>query len=557
MQYKRMVQLAIEISKTLSNTPFKARWEHLVENGEWDALVKHKANPADYPSEDGLAYRHDAQLASLLSKLDCLPTSVDKEDVAIKAFLSGENRCYHTNRRVLRTLYPLYDDPSSQLEERARILLYRARRWITKTLGPIPDFLDGRFGPGNVAESIEWPLVSAYSKIVYPPAHSENFSDSLRRALVWDTAWGRAQDWLWDNQLVSRRVSGGRLTTVPKDGSTDRAITIEPGENVFAQLAVGSHFKKRLTKAGLRLIPGRGHGSSLYRHFSGDGQEFHRRLAKEGSVSGRWVTLDFKNASNHNAKEPITFCFGAWSPLLEELRSPCVTLPDGRVLRLEMFSAMGNGFTFEVLTAFLMGLAYAVGYVPGVDAFAFGDDVILENDYRVREFVALAQFVGHEVNKRKSFTDGPFRESCGGDYWNGEDVRPVVIDKHPTGPLEWMELHNHLLRKGYMTTKVRRLILDQVKPEFRVFGPPSAPGCFHAPRVHWTRPKPHTFEAREEKRYNAVLSSMVVPVPKLAKLFPAAREPKVLMLLGAMGIPLDGVAIRDQVAGYKVKWFIH
>jgi hypothetical protein len=56
----------------------------------------------------------------------------------------------------------------------------------------------------------------------------------------------------------------------------------------------------------------------------------------------------------------------------------------------------------------------------------FGDDiVVLKEAYR--ETVRLLNLLGFQVNEQKSFSEGPFRESCGGDYFNGHQVRGVYL----------------------------------------------------------------------------------------------------------------------------------
>jgi len=57
----------------------------------------------------------------------------------------------------------------------------------------------------------------------------------------------------------------------------------------------------------------------------------------------------------------------------------------------------------------------------------FGDDCIVSSD-DTREFIQLCESIGFIVNEEKSFSgDHPFRESCGGDYLQGYDVRPYNV----------------------------------------------------------------------------------------------------------------------------------
>jgi hypothetical protein len=89
---------------------------------------------------------------------------------------------------------------------------------------------------------------------------------------------------------------------------------------------------------------------------------------------------------------------------------------------------MGNGFTFELESLLFYALARATAFfsgIPGVIS-VYGDDIICPVQLCER-LVWVLQWFGFSVNSEKSFTDGPFRESCGGHYWNGLDITPFFI----------------------------------------------------------------------------------------------------------------------------------
>jgi hypothetical protein len=54
----------------------------------------------------------------------------------------------------------------------------------------------------------------------------------------------------------------------------------------------------------------------------------------------------------------------------------------------------------------------------------YGDDIIVPTDFAVPVAEELEAF-GLKVNFDKSFWTGKFRESCGGDYYDGVDVTPI------------------------------------------------------------------------------------------------------------------------------------
>jgi hypothetical protein len=65
-------------------------------------------------------------------------------------------------------------------------------------------------------------------------------------------------------------------------------------------------------------------------------------------------------------------------------------------------------------------------YCPKTQFGVFGDDIIVKKEayaFLVRSLTKL----GFKVNDDKSFNTGPFRESCGYDWYNGHFVRGVYV----------------------------------------------------------------------------------------------------------------------------------
>jgi len=88
----------------------------------------------------------------------------------------------------------------------------------------------------------------------------------------------------------------------------------------------------------------------------------------------------------------------------------------------------------------------------------FGDDIIVPVDY-VRSVVSVLEHFGAKVNTGKSFWTGKFRESCGKEYYAGEDVSIVrvrhEIPTQPTdatGVISLVSLRNQLYYAGYWKT---------------------------------------------------------------------------------------------------------
>jgi hypothetical protein len=115
---------------------------------------------------------------------------------------------------------------------------------------------------------------------------------------------------------------------------------------------------------------------------------------------------------------------------------------------LEKFSSMGNGFTFELETLIFAAIALVItrecGFSGrlGSDVFVFGDDIIVKNGV-ARPLKSVLEFLGFELNAEKSyFGDEPFRESCGGDYFAGQPVRPYFLKELPDGPQGYIAFAN-------------------------------------------------------------------------------------------------------------------
>jgi hypothetical protein len=69
-----------------------------------------------------------------------------------------------------------------------------------------------------------------------------------------------------------------------------------------------------------------------------------------------------------------------------------------------------------------------VGPISRHTVNTYGDDIICPK-YSSTLTIKLLKICGFETNEKKSFTEGPFRESCGGHFFNGIDISPFYIRK--------------------------------------------------------------------------------------------------------------------------------
>lgn len=160
-------------------------------------------------------------------------------------------------------------------------------------------------------------------------------------------------------------------------------------------------------------------------------QHVHRWLAQEGSRTGQLVTNDQKAASDNITAYLINTTFPArWALALTKGRISRVRLPSGASIDCETFSTMGIGFTFPLQTILFLGLLHGIRLAAGIQGqvtiSGYGDDLIY--DRRLHPYVVdVFPKLGLVINTDKTFAEGPFRESCGGDYFRGVDVRPFFF----------------------------------------------------------------------------------------------------------------------------------
>lgn len=268
-------------------------------------------------------------------------------------------------------------------------------------------------------------------------------------------------------------VDGSRITTVPKNEDTRRTIAIEPSGNMAMQLAAGRYLEDALRYIGLDIT---------------NQQPLNKGLAREASVDGTMCTIDMKNASDRITPSLVRALFPSeWYNLFMRLRSPVCEVAGYGSYELYMVSTMGNGFTFPLMTMLFVALIYANRAVLGRRHIhnrvswgftaVFGDDLIVPTD-EYDSLCSVLTSAGYVVNYDKSFSAGPFRESCGGDYWNGYDVTPfypvalntdaeiyVVLNQQ----LAWMARHDIVLPDSlrYLLSLIERpfLVPEWLNPD--------------------------------------------------------------------------------------------
>lgn len=533
-----------------ANTPRSLAAAMLLKAGEWDQLVSLDTDPSSYNSAD--AYFLDVCVSSFFRKTADLPTTFDRKAVAVSNFWKCERSCYLANERLSRFVENdrLAWSPE---DERIGAFLHQVRKEAVSLIGYFPPSNpQGRHGPGAT-------FLDRGKRSTVP--HKMSSKPTLTRAALphlfpWcGTAWAKACAAAGKDPIV---VKGNRFTTVPKDCKKDRGIAVEPSINLFYQLGVGRALRARLKSSGLDL-----------QH----AQDVHRRVACEASKEGYLCTEDLSNASDTICTNLVKLVLPEpWYDLLWSLRSP-YTRVDGKWLKLEKFSSMGNGYTFEletvVFTAVISAVMRTLGTDPviGTNLFVYGDDIIFPAHLSSEVNAAMA-YLGMTVNEAKSFVSGPFRESCGGDFFEGTDVRPYFLKETPSEPQELIALANGIRAMGTKSSQTldprfRRAwfrVLDAIPSRIRRLRGPIALGdlVIHDEEAQWQtrwrhgiryirvwRPARHRKVPWSNFRPEVILASALYGVESGANWHDANPDTRFRHC---------GVTPRDSVLGYKEGW---
>lgn len=427
------------------------------------------------------AYYQKAQAEAILKKY--VSTSADMsgiEEETYQSFLSTNERIGRVNR-----FFKTPRDLPAHLLSPHELILTRAKCLMHWTLGSFSfeELCSTAQNSGGVSQGVSFADTSQEAKFKMP------ISTTAGAHQIWS-------QYLTCNELLQEAVlkenanrqegeeydfvEGSRATTVPKTNSKLRMIAIEPTLNMFFQQGLMIMMYRRMEKVGLDVtrLP-----------------EQHKELAWRGSITGQLATIDFSSASDCVALELLRWLLPEqWFEYIDLVR--CKSMKIGETdYELNMVSTMGNAGTFplETLVFWTLGVAtvmsrtrsnpYSLLSLPAErrQVSVFGDDCILPS-VDARAFISTCESVGFKVNKEKSFIDPKlgFRESCGGDYLHGSDVRPIYLSA-PTSTRKsalepWLYIIlNNVLKKyisyfGTLTYVYDKALLEYLFGLFRENG---------------------------------------------------------------------------------------
>lgn len=430
-------------------------------------------------------YRH-AQAAALLKKVEFPLFDDICRANAMEKWFAAEEACREMNAKMLDIL----EHPHTTKHVELKAILVELRAEVRTLLGDTPPDEEKLaewygFGPGADSSHNRVEGHAAYKQIGHSALNPCEL-EILAQTAPSLCAYG-------GNPLAAAMDVGGgpvfasfeeaRLTFVPKTCSEHRTIEIMPSLSTFRAKAYDHFIRKRLEDVyGIDLTD----------------QEPNRHLAFLGSLrddDDSPVTLDLSSASDRVSMGLIRLVFPvAWSIALFGLRAKSVVLPDGTTHILEKFASMGNSITFSLQTAIYAAIivrAYRAAGLRWKKWRAYGDDLIVIKAVAPR-VIADLELVGFKLNHEKSFIQGPFRESCGHDYLQGQYVRPFFIKK----PIRTVQdvykyvnvLQTYALRSPIPASAYRgllRFLLTLIPVEFFVVGHPAygLEACIWSPYV--------------------------------------------------------------------------
>lgn len=319
-------------------------------------------------------------------------------------------------------------------------------------------------------------------------------------------------------------TESSRFTTVPKDWKSRRGIDIQPTFNLFLQKGVGAMLRRRLKRVGIDL----------------DDQSRNQWLASVAQRLGL-STIDLAKAS-----DSVSFALveellpREWFAVLHSLRTDYSSI-NGSIEYLHKFSAMGNGYTFELESLIFYALLRGMldDWFNDRDAVVgvYGDDLIIPSTYS-KAAIRLLKEVGFSTNVDKTFIEGRFYESCGKHYFDGIEVTPVFQKEDVVDVPSAIRCANRILR--WALRLGRGDYYDGVAQ------------TAHKTAVSLTNSLIDVLNARRWVR--AVEHGRKEPKPVVVPIGPwYLTDDNVLLSTRAINYNIHGVAVIDQISFQAVK----
>jgi hypothetical protein len=268
-----------------------------------------------------------------------------------------------------------------------------------------------------------------------------------------------------------------KFVAVPKSFNKKRGISIDRPQRMSAQLKVKTLLERALSRAWVL---------SVWMNLRD--QQQNRDIARIGAMYGEFATTDISSASDWISRGLSEIVVpGGWFSLFDETR-PTAIIVNGSAVKMHTLAPMGCGWTFHNESAFyvavamtaydiadMFGIVVKIQHVPPCfqklvryakdhDSYhgiavrtrqyhqpylvsGFGDDIEVPVEI-APIYLALCEKLGIKANLDKSFIEGPFRESCGGDWYaleNGHVLNATPV-YWPRSPLTCFRLSNGMIK---------------------------------------------------------------------------------------------------------------
>lgn len=301
-----------------------------------------------------------------------------------------------------------------------------------------------RHGPGAVAEGL-----GQHEKSCFP-----NWPHKLQEWFPYEYCGktiGSPRERPLNHEMPSR------LICVPKTAKGPRLIAAEPVAHQWCQQIILRWLTVEIEKSFI------GYFINFRRQsLSGD-------LVLGASLDRKLATVDLSDASDRLTCWTVERMFRTHKSLLSALHAARTRYlkddlsPDISFTKLVKFASQGTATTFPVqsIVFLIIALASAIGDRKVTlrnilkcrnQVRVFGDDIIIPTHGYAR-LCRIMELLQLKVNMAKSYVAGHYRESCGTDGYQGDDVTPVkprlIVADGPDSCQAVVDTSNNLFLKGF------------------------------------------------------------------------------------------------------------
>lgn len=290
------------------------------------------------------------------------------------------------------------------------------------------------------------------------------------------------------------------VISVPKTLKTPRIIAKEPVCMQYAQQSIARDLMSTIEHAPMSR------NSVFFRN-----QSENRFAALRSSKDLKLATLDLSEASDRVHANLVWLMLDHMPNLRDAVaacRSTRADVPGYGIIPLVKFASMGSALCFPVeamvfYTIVQLAVHKVTGIRPsynsvvshGLDVRVYGDDIIVPVSC-VPTVKLYLELFGLKVNSNKSFTNGKFRESCGMDAYDGEEVTTSYVRRMPPTDssmsneiVSWTDLCNQLFRAGYWKASeyCKRVVEGVLKLRLKLVSSRSQGIGLHSPFRGWVQ----------------------------------------------------------------------